>query len=65
MYAKKYKKGVPIKSVSRAVDLIWNKKKFIFHNHKPLHYGWTSSWSIMSIYRYIRLGQLFTARRIK
>lgn len=65
MYKKKFKPGKKINTVNEAVNEIWNKKAFIFYRHKPFHYGWSSSWSIMTIYRFIKLGYLFKAKEIK
>lgn len=64
-YVKKWKPGRPIKSVSEAVNLIWNKKRFVFYRHKPCHYGWAASWSLFTIFRAINNGFLFTAKENK
>lgn len=65
MYKKKFKIGKQIKTVNEAVNEIWNKKSFIFYLRKPLHYGWTSSWSLMTIHRFITSNKLFKAKEIK
>lgn len=65
MYVKKYIPGRKIKSVSEAVNIIWNKHEFIFYRHKPYHYGWSASWNLFTLHRAIINGFLFTAKENK
>lgn len=60
-YIKKYSPGKRICSTKEAVNLILNKK-FIFYRHKPLHHGWTSSWSLISIQRFVSQGHLYRTK---
>lgn len=45
MTAPKFKPGRKVTSVAALARLI-NAGRWVYHRHKPMHPGWTASWSI-------------------
>ena len=62
MYKKKFRIGRRIKTVSHAVDVIYNKREHVYYRHKCYHWGWCISWPLITIARFVREGNLYKAK---
>lgn len=56
----KFRKGRPIKTMA-ALSREIESQRYIYLNHKPLHFGWTSSMQWRSLYLYVKSGRAFYA----
>jgi len=58
---RKYEKGEPIRSLINLAHE-FRGQNYIFHNSKPLHFGFWGSWPMRYLAAEMRAGRLFYAR---
>ena len=61
-YKKKWKKGIPIRTIDEVV-LLYKWKHFIWAHGKAYHFGWWSGWSLQILSGMISRGAIFYAER--